>query len=84
MSDTHLRIGSLFSGYGGLDLALEEVLGAKLAWFVEFDKNPSKILAHHWPEVPNFGDVSKVDWEELAGGGADGEFSVDILTGGFP
>lgn len=70
------QIGSLFSGYGGLDLAVESVTGAKPAWFVEFDKAPSKILAHHWPDVPNHGDVTKVDWEAMP--------RVDILTGGYP
>lgn len=61
---------------GGLDLAVEAVTGAKPEWFVEFDKAPSKILAHHWPNVPNFGDVTKVNWGEVP--------KVDILTGGYP
>ena len=71
-----LRIGSLFSGYGGLDLAVEHIFNATPAWFVEFEEAPSKILAHHWPDVPNLGDVTKVDWSE-------GE-PVDIITGGSP
>lgn len=71
-----MRIGSLFSGYGGLDMAVEEALGATTAWFVEYDKAPSKILAHHWPDVPNYGDVTAVDWSQVE--------PVDILTGGFP
>lgn len=48
-----MRIGSMCSGYGGLDLAVEEVFGATPAWFCEWDDAPSKILAHHWPNVPN-------------------------------
>lgn len=52
-----LQIGSLFSGYGGLDRAVEAATGAEPAWFVEFDAAPSKILAHHWPDVPNYGVV---------------------------
>lgn len=71
-----LTIGSLFSGYGGLDLAVEAVTGARPAWFVEFDEAPSKILAHHWPDVPNYGDVTKVDWRKMP--------KVDIITGGSP
>lgn len=46
------------------------------AWFVEFDKHPSAILARHWPDVPNYGDVTAVDWASVE--------PVDILTGGFP
>ena len=42
-----LKIGSLFSGYGGLDLAVQQVYDAEPAWHVEFDAAPSKILAHH-------------------------------------
>lgn len=71
-----MRIGSLFSGYGGLDIAASAVLGASVAWHVEFDSAPSRILAHHWRDVPNHGDVTAVDWEAVE--------PVDILTGGFP
>lgn len=73
---TGLTIGSLFSGVGGLDMAVERFFGAKPSWFVEFDQAPSKVLAHRWPGVPNFGDVTTVDWATVP--------RVDILTGGFP
>ena len=71
-----LKIGSLFSGYGGLDLAVQSVYDAEHAWFCEFDPAPSKILAHHWPDVPNLKDVTAVDWATVE--------PIDILTGGFP
>ena len=72
-----MRIGSLFSGYGGLDMAVEQVFpGASTAWFCEWDDAPSKILAHHWPDVPNLRDVTAVDWSAVE--------PVDIITGGFP
>lgn len=71
-----LRVGSLFSGTGALDLAAEEVFGASPAWFCEYDKAPSRILAHHWPAVPNFGDVTTIDWAAVE--------PVDILTAGYP
>ena len=74
-----LRIGSLFSGYGGLDLAVQQAYEAEPVWHVEFDDAPSKILARHWPDVPNLRDVTQVDWKEVAK-----EAPVDILTGGFP
>ena len=71
-----LKYGSLFSGYGGLDMGVQSVLGGETAWFCEFDKAPSKILAHHWPDTPNLGDITKVDWTQVE--------PVDVLTGGSP
>ncbi|APT87394.1 DNA cytosine methyltransferase [Corynebacterium flavescens] len=71
-----LTIGSIFSGYGGIDLAVEQIMGAKPAWFCEWDDAPSKILAHHWPAVPNFRDVTTMDWGQVP--------KVDIITGGYP
>jgi len=45
-----MRIGSLFSGYGGADLAVQSVFpDATPAWFVEYDKHPSTILAKAVP-----------------------------------
>jgi DNA (cytosine-5)-methyltransferase 1 len=71
-----MKIGSLFSGYGGLDLAVMNVTGAEVAWHCEWDEAPSKILDKHFPGVPNYRDVSKVDFTSVE--------PVDILTGGFP
>jgi DNA (cytosine-5)-methyltransferase 1 len=71
-----MRSGGLFAGYGGLDMAVAEVFGAKPAWFSEIEDAPSKILAHHWPDVPNLGDITKIDWNTVE--------PVDILSGGFP
>lgn len=71
-----LTIGSMFSGYGGLDMGVSQVLDAETAWFCEWDDAPSKILAHHWPDVPNYRDVTTVDWSAVP--------PVDIITGGSP
>ena len=71
-----LKVGSLFSGYGGLDLAVTESFGAEVVWHCEWEDAPAKVLDAHWPGVPNYRDVSKVDWANVE--------PVDILTGGFP
>ena len=42
-----LTYGSICSGYGGLDMGVQSVLGGETRWFCENDKAPSKILAHH-------------------------------------
>ena len=71
-----MKIGSLFSGYGGLDNAVVNVTGAQVAWHCEWESAPSAILEAHFPGVPNYRDVTKVDFTQVE--------SVDILTGGFP
>ena len=71
-----LRIGSLFSGYGGLDSAVQEVLGGSLAWVADPAPGPSKVLAYRHPDVPNLGDITAVDWSAVE--------PVDIITGGSP
>ena len=73
---SQLKIGSLFSGYGGLDLAVMNVTGAEVAWHCEWEDAPSKILDAHFPGVPNYKDVTQVDFTQVE--------PVDILTGGFP
>lgn len=70
------RIGSLFTGYAGLDRAVQEVLGGQVAWYSENNQAASKVLAHHHPDVPNLGDIATINWDQVA--------PVDILTGGFP
>lgn len=82
-----LRIGSLCTGYGGLDEAVQETVGGTVAWHCQYeppdkngreDKNQyaAQILAHHWPEIPNHGDITAVDWTTVE--------PVDVLTMGFP
>ncbi len=69
-------IGSLCSGYGGLDSAVERVSGGRTVWHAENDPDASRVLAAHWPGVPNHGDITAADWAAVE--------PVDILTAGFP
>lgn len=71
-----MRSGELFAGAGGLGMAVDEVFGSTPAWLCEFDTAPSKVLEHRHPDVPNYGDVTKVDWATVP--------DVDVLAGGFP
>lgn len=59
-----MKIGSLFSGIGGLDVGLERA-GHEILWQAENDKSASKILRTHWPNTQNFGDVTEVDWSTV-------------------
>lgn len=71
-----MKVGSLFSGYGGLDVAVTNVTGAEVAWHCEWEDAPSAILEKNFPGIPNYRDVTKVDFTQVE--------PVDILTGGFP
>jgi DNA (cytosine-5)-methyltransferase 1 len=70
-----LTVGSLFSGIGGLDLGLERA-GMTVAWQAEVDPYACRVLAKHWPDVPNLGDVASIDWSSTE--------RVDLIAGGFP
>jgi DNA (cytosine-5)-methyltransferase 1 len=67
-----MRVGSLFSGYGGLDMAV----GGDLAWYSEIEPAACKVMEAHYPGVPNLGDITKVDWSQVE--------PVDVITGGYP
>ena len=71
-----LKIGSLFSGYGGLDLAVEHVFNAETVWLSELNQPVAAVFSHHWPGVPNLGDIATINWHDVE--------PVDILIGGFP
>jgi DNA (cytosine-5)-methyltransferase 1 len=71
-----LHIGSLCTGYGGLDIAALAVFGGTLAWCADNDKHVATILAARYPDVPNLGDLTALEWAEVP--------TVDILCAGFP
>ena len=77
VTPTGPTVGELCAGYGGVALALESIWpGARVSWVSDIEKAPSRILAHHYPGVPNHGDLTRIDWASVA--------PVDILTAGFP
>ena len=71
-----LKLGSLCTGYGGLDIAVQKVFGAVLSWVADSDRHISKLLAARLPGVPNLGDITRIDWGHVE--------RVDILCAGFP
>lgn len=75
-----LRIGSLFSGSGILDRAVEQVTGGTVVWHCETDPAASAVLAKHWPGIPNLGDVRRINWSRVRWGISP----IDVLCGGFP
>jgi DNA (cytosine-5)-methyltransferase 1 len=78
---TKLRVLDLFSGIGGFSLGLERTGGFETVAFCEIEPFPRRVLAKHWPEVPQYEDVRTLTAERLAG---DGITQIDVITGGFP
>ncbi len=70
-----MHFGSLFTGIGGFDLALERA-GMVCDWQVEIDKNCQKLLAHRFPNARRYTDVRDVGKHNLS--------AVDVICGGFP
>lgn len=68
------RVGSLFSGIGGLDLALE-AFGGEVVWQCDSDSFCRGVLAKHWPGVRCYEDVREIDGTAA---------QVDVICGGFP
>lgn len=71
-----VRVGGQCEGYSGLFMALQQNLDVEHAWYAEIDPGASKILAHHYPGVPNHGDITAFDWTTAE--------KVGVFTSGFP
>ena len=74
-----MRFGSVCSGIEAASVAFEP-LGWSAAWLAEIEPFPSAVLAHHYPDVPNLGDMTAIPRRVLAG-----EIEApDMLCGGTP
>ena len=67
---------SIFSGIEAATVAWQP-LGWKPIAFSEIDPFPSAVLQHHYPNIPNLGDITKIDWSPYVG-------AADIVVGGSP
>ena len=74
-----MRYGSVCSGIEAATVAWEP-LGWQAAWFAEIDTFPAAVLQHHYPSVPNLGDMTALPQRILSG-----EVEApDVLAGGTP
>ena len=70
-----LKIGSLCTGYGGLDMAVEAYFDAEMVWCAEVDKFASQLIKHRF-DKPNHGDIKTIQWDQVE--------PINVLTAGYP
>lgn len=70
-----LTLGSFFDGIGGWLLAAKHA-GVKPVWASEIDDFPATVSAHHFPQVKQLGDITKINVDELE--------PTDIICAGSP
>ncbi|ECZ5235300.1 DNA cytosine methyltransferase [Salmonella enterica subsp. enterica serovar Enteritidis] len=74
-----LTYGSVCSGIEAATVAWSP-LGMQAAWFAEIEPFPARLLAHHWPDVPNLGDMTTIA-QKIRDGIVQ---APDVLVGGTP
>jgi len=70
-----MKYGTVCSGIEAPSVAWEP-LGWEPMWFSEIEPFPKEVLAHHYPNVPDLGDMCNVNWKQQP--------TVDVLIGGTP
>jgi len=70
-----MKIGSLCTGYGGLDMAVEAYFNAEMVWCAENDKYAGQLIKERF-DKPNLGDIKQITWDAVE--------PIDILTAGYP
>ena len=70
-----MRYVSVFSGVEAATLAWHQ-FGWEPVAFSEIDPFPSAVLAERFPDVPNLGDITQIDWSRIG--------AVDLVVGGSP
>lgn len=74
-----ISFGSVCSGIEAASVAWGP-LGWRAAWLAEIEAFPAAVLAHHYPEVPNLGDMTQIAAVVRAGLVE----APDVLCGGTP
>lgn len=79
-----MKLGSLCSGYGGLDLACASYFDAEHAWVSEVDSAACGVLERRFPGVPNLGDLTGSVPTLFASAAWEYVEPVDVLAAGYP
>ena len=70
------KIGSLCSGYEGIGMAVQALIGGTVVWVADNEPSSATTLEARLPGVPNLGDITLTDFTAVE--------QVNILTAGFP
>ena len=73
--DAEMKILSLCSGYGGLDIAVEQHFSAKTAYWSDIDKTACDVMAARFPDAQPIGDLTTLDLTMI---------HADVLNAGYP
>ena len=73
---SNLKVASFFAGIGGFDLGFENV-GMEVVFQCEINKFGQKVLSKHWPHVPIFPDITKLNIKDIPE-------EAQLWCGGFP
>lgn len=73
-----MNYGSVCSGVEAATVAWDP-LGWTPVWFSEIEPFPCRVLKHHYPHVPNLGDMLKIEQHETFI-----KSNIDLLVGGTP
>lgn len=72
-----IRVFEGFAGYGGASYGLRKAnIPHKVIGFSEIYKDAIELYSYNFPEIPNYGDITKIDEKTLP--------DFDLFTGGFP
>lgn len=78
MDHSPLKYATVCSGIEAPSSAWHS-LGWQPVWFSEIEPFPCKVLKHHYPQVPNLGDMTKLNEHEIYR-----ESTIDLFCGGTP
>lgn len=72
-----ISVFETFAGYGGASFGLKKAgINHKVVGYSEIDRNAIDLFEYNFPNIPNFGDITKIDEKNLP--------DFDLFTGGFP
>lgn len=74
-----MNFASVCTGIGAPEMAWKDLPNWSCQWMAEIEAFPSKVLKYYYPDVPNLGDMTKLNENEHYN-----QSTIDLLVGGTP